>query len=63
MVCRGTVRTWCGRNDGLMEKLQPHLRALVKEIADAAPPLTPERRDLIARIFGRSRRPAAKASS
>jgi hypothetical protein len=39
--------------------LPPDLQARAREIAAQAPPLTDEQRDLIARIFGRSR-PAAR---
>lgn len=44
-----------------MQALPPHLRARAREIAAAAPPLTPEQRDLIARIFAR-KRPAAQVA-
>lgn len=39
--------------------LAPEMQARAREIAAQAPPLTPEQRDLIARIFGRTR-PAAR---
>jgi hypothetical protein len=37
-----------------MDKLTPQQQARAREIAAQAPPLTPEQRDLIARLFGRA---------